>query len=116
MEVRIVKMRNRGVELDRRVLREAAGTRGQLLVQDITDQGRHRPTKVARLLQGELQRAELKDVQLVWLNEGRMTFTGYEQIDNEVGQPVEYRQSWLVMLDTGPAIPELGNRKVGPNA
>lgn len=116
MQVRIVKMRNRGVEVDRRVLRDAAGTRGQLVVQDITDQGRHRPTKVARLLQGELQRAELKDVQLVWLSESRMTLTGYEQMDNEVGQPVEYRQSWLVMLDTGPTIPELGNRKAGPNA
>lgn len=51
--------------------------------------------KVARLLQGELQRAELKDVQLVSLSDGRMTLTGYEQIDNEIGQPVEYHQSWL---------------------
>jgi hypothetical protein len=112
VQVRIVKMRNKGVEIDRRVLQDAAGTRGQLVVQDITDQGRHRPTKVACLLQGELQRAELRDVQLVWMSEGRMTLTGYEQIDNETGQPVEYRQSWLVMLDTGPTISELGKRKV----
>jgi len=43
-----------------------------------------------------------------------MTLTGYEQIDSEVGQLVEYRQSWLVMLDTGRAIPELGKCKVSP--
>jgi hypothetical protein len=73
MQVRIVKMRSRGIEVDRRVLRDAAGTRNKLVVQDVTDQGRHRPMKVARLLQGELQRAELKDVQLVSLSEGRMT-------------------------------------------
>jgi hypothetical protein len=67
-------------------------------------------------IQGELQRAELKDAQLVCLSEGRMTLTGYEQIENERGQLIEYRQSWLVMLDTGPTIPELGKRKVSPNA
>jgi hypothetical protein len=116
MQARIVKMWNRGVEIDRRVLRDAAGTRGQLVVQDITDQGRHRPAKVARLLQGELQRAELKDVQLVWLSEGRMTLTGYEQIENERGQLIEYRQSWLVMFDTTSATPELSKRNVSVNA
>lgn len=37
MHVRIVKMRNRGVEIDRRVIRDAAGTRGQLAITDTTD-------------------------------------------------------------------------------
>ncbi len=44
-----------------------------------------------------------------------MTLTGYEQINDDAGKVVEYRQSWLVMLDSGPAIPEMGKRKVGPN-
>ena len=75
-------MRNRGVEIDRRVLRDSAGTRGQLAITDTTDQGKNRPTKVAKLSQGELVRAELRDVQIVWLAEGRMTLTGYEQIND----------------------------------
>lgn len=44
-----------------------------------------------------------------------MTLTGYEQINDDAGQVVEFRQSWLVMLDSGPAIPEMGKRKVSPN-
>lgn len=115
MPVRVVKMRNRGVEVDRRALREVAGTPGQLAILDITDQGKHRPTKVARLHQGEQLRAELRDVAVVWLNEGRMTLTGYEQVSNDSGQMVEYRQSWLITLDTGPVFPELAKREVSPN-
>lgn len=108
-------MRNRGIEIDRRVLRDASGTRGQLAIADTTDQGKHRPTKVASLSQGELVRAELRDVQIVWLAQDRMTLTGYEQINDGAGKVVEFRQSWLVILDSGPAIPELGKRKVSPS-
>ena len=57
--------------------------------------------KVASLSQGELVRAELRDVQIVWLAEGHMTLTGYEQINGDAAQVVEFRQSWLVMLDNG---------------
>ena len=108
-------MRNRGIEIDKRVLRDAVGTRGQLAIADTTDQGKHRPTKVAKLSQGELVRAELRDVQIVWLAEGRMTLTGYEQINDDAAQVIEYRQSWLVMLDNGPSISKLGKRKVSPS-
>jgi hypothetical protein len=59
--------------------------------------------------------AELRDVQIVWLAEGRMALAGYEQINDDAGQVVEFRQSLLVMLDSGPAIPEMGKRKVSPN-
>lgn len=107
-------MRNRGVEIDRRVLRDAAGTRGQLAIADTTDQGKNRPTKVAKLSQGELVRAELRDVQIVWLVEGRMTLTGYEQINDDAGKVVEYRQSWLVMLDNGPPHPGNGQAQGNP--
>jgi len=72
--------------------------------------------KVASLSQGELVRAELRDVQIVWLAEGRMTLTGYEQINGDAAQVVEFRQSWLVMLDNGPSIPESSKRKVSPSA
>lgn len=111
----MVKMRRQGVEVDRRILRDSTGTRGQLVIADTTDQGLHRSCKVARLVQGELLRAELKDVTLVWANDGRMTLAGFEQIKNEAGQIVDYRQSWLVMLDSSPAYSELSKRKVSPN-
>lgn len=116
MQVRVVKMRNRGVEIDRRILRDATSTRGHLVIADITDQGLHRPWKVARLLKGEMIRAELKDVSLVWANENRMTLAGYEKIQNEAGQPTDYRQSWLIFLDVRIGAPEQTKRKVSANS
>lgn len=114
MRVRVVKMRNRGVELDKRVVRDAAGTRGQLIIADVTDQGLHRPCKTARLVQGEMVRAELKDVSLVWANDGRMTLAGYERVISESGQAVDYRQSWLVFIDSDTGTAELPKRRIAP--
>jgi len=101
--------------VDRRALREVTGTPGQLVILDVTDQGKHRPTKVARLHQREQLRAELRDVAVVWLNEGRVTLTGYEQVSNVAGQIIEYRQSLQITLDTGQVFSELAKRKVNPN-
>lgn len=114
MQVRIVKMRNQGVEIERRALRDATGTRGLLVIADLTDQGLHRPCKTARLLQGEMVRAEMKDVSIVWANDGRMTLAGYEQLKNDAGQTVDYRQSWLVFIDSEPGPTELPKRRVAP--
>lgn len=114
VQVRIVKMRNRGMELEKRVVRDATGTRGQLIIADVNDQGLHRPCKTARLLQGEMVRAELKDVSLVWANDGRMTLAGYEQLKNDAGQIVDYRQSWLVFIDIELGSTELSKRRVAP--
>ena len=102
LQVRIVKMRNRGVDIDRRTLRDTTGTCGELAITDTTDQGVHMLTKVARLSQGGLVRAELWEVQIVWVVEGRMTLTGYEQSKNDAGQVVKFSQSWLITLDTSP--------------
>ena len=98
----MVKMRVRGVEIDRRALKETFGYPGLLIVQDTTDQGLRRPCKVARLVQGDAIRSELKDVHIVWLNEGRMTLSGFERQQNEAGQSVDYAQSWLCILDDNP--------------
>jgi hypothetical protein len=51
-------MQNLGVEIDRRVLKETFGYCGELVIQDVTDQGLRRPVKVARLLQNGLILAE----------------------------------------------------------
>jgi len=96
MDVHVVKMRKAGVEIDRRTLGQAIGQRGVLLIIDVTDQGLRRPCKVARLLQDGLVRSELSDVHVVWLNERRMTLTGFERGTGEAGQVADYAQSWLI--------------------
>ncbi len=96
MNVQVVKIRKAGVEIDRRVLSQAVGQRGVLLIIDVTDQGLRRPCRVARLLQDGTIRSELSDVHVVWLNERRMTLTGFEREVSEAGQVAEYAQSWLI--------------------
>ena len=102
MQVKVVRMRDRGVELDRRVARDGLAHRGQLVIMDSSDQGLRRHTKVARLMQGESVRYELIDVHIVWCNEGRMTLSGFERIRNEQGLQVDYAQSWLCATDNDP--------------
>jgi len=96
MDVQVVKMRKAGVEIDRHMLGQAVGQRGVLLIIDVTDQGRRRPCKVARLLQDGSIRSELSDVHVVWLNERRMTLTGFERGLSAAGQVADYAQSWLI--------------------
>jgi hypothetical protein len=89
-----------GVEIERRMLndRYTISHDGQLVIMDVTDQGRHRPLKVARLVSERGILCELLDVHVVWSNENRITFTGDERILNEAGQLVSYKQSWLCTL------------------
>ena len=115
MQVRIVKLRRAGVEIDRRVIRETHGHHGSLLVLDVTDQGLRRQVKVARLMDDDACRAELCDVLIVWCSGGRLTLTGFERQQNEEGKPVDYAQSWLCILDEGPANVAGPVRKVSPN-
>lgn len=115
MMVRMVTLRKRGVEMDRRAIKETFGNRGVLVIQDTTDQGLRRPCKVARLVQDNSIRSELKDVHIVWLNDGRMTLSGFEHQQNEEGQVVDYAQSWLCILDEVPAPILSPARKVAPN-
>ena len=99
MQVRIVKMREKGVEHDRRTLRDLLGHRGMLIIMDVSDQGLRRPAKVARLMQGSDVRHELADVHIVWCSEGRFTLAGFERQSNDEGKSVDYAQSWLCSLD-----------------
>lgn len=108
-------MRRHGVELDRSILRETHGHRGSLVVLDVTDQGLRRQVKVARLMNDATCRAELCDVHIVWCSDGRLTLTGFERHRNEDGKPVDYAQSWLCILDEGPANITGPARKVAPD-
>ena len=102
MYVRMVKMFVQGVEIEKRLLndRYTQTYRGKLVIVDATDQGRHRPVKVARLLSAYGAACELYDVQVVWASDGRITFTGDERVTNEAGKLVHYKQSWLCLIDT----------------
>ena len=99
MQIKVVRMRERGVEHDRQALHNLTGHRGMLLILDVTDQGLRRPTKVARLIQGNDIRHELTDVHIVWCNDGRFTLAGFERHKNSDGKAVDYAQSWLCSLD-----------------
>jgi hypothetical protein len=99
VQVKIIMLRDRGVERDRRTLNYLPAYRGMLVIMDVSDQGLRRPAKVARLLQGTDIRHELTDVHIVWCNDGRFTLAGFERhktIDDKVA---DYAQSWLCSLD-----------------
>ena len=104
----MVKMFKRGVELQRRMLSDRSTTqhRRKLLIIDVTDQGRHRPVKVARLFSARGIEGELWDVHVVWLNDNRITFTGDERLPGADGELVCFKQSWLCTLDTEAAVDE----------
>lgn len=100
----MVKMFSNGVEVERRLLndRYTPVHRGKLVIMDATDQGRHRPMKVARILGNYGPTCELYDVHVLWASEGRITFTGDERVQNTDGKTVCYKQSWLCVIDTEP--------------
>lgn len=98
MFVKLVKMRRNGIEINRRALSESYANPGALVVMDVTDQGLRRPVKVARLMEAGTIRFELTDVHIVWINDGRMTLSGFERQRNEAGEVVDYAQSWLCVL------------------
>lgn len=102
----MVKMFKHGVELERRMLhdRSTPQHRGTLVIMDVTDQGRHRPVKVARLMSPRGIESELQDVQVVWISDSRITFTGDERIPGSDGKVVHYKQSWLCVLDSDPVL------------
>lgn len=111
MQVKVVRMRDRGVEHDRRHVQNLPAHRGMLVIMDVSDQGLRRPAKVARLMQGSDIRHELTDVHVVWCNDGRFTLAGFERHSNPDGKPVDYAQSWLCSLDFE-TLPDLSLSKV----
>ena len=111
MQVKVVRMRDKGVEHDRRSLNHLTGHRGMLVILDVTNQGLRRPAKVARLMQGSDIRHELTDVHVVWCNDGRFTLAGFERSTNAEGKAVDHAQSWLCSLDFE-SLPDLSMSKL----
>lgn len=116
VQVKVIMLRDRGVERDRSTLNYLPAQRGILVIMDVSDQGLRRPAKVARLLQGKDIRHELTEVHIVWCNDGRFTLAGFERHKNNDGKPVDYAQSWLcsVNFETIPDVSLLKLRKVRP--
>jgi hypothetical protein len=79
MQIKVVRMRDRGVEHDRRALGHLPGHRGMLVILDVSDQGLRRLKKVARLMQGGDVRHELVDVHILWAHDGKFVLTGFER-------------------------------------
>lgn len=99
MQVKLIRMRDRGVEHDRRSLSNLPAHRGILEVLDVTNQGLRRMTKVARLMQGDAIRHELVDVHLLWAHNGKFVLTGFERHADPAGKATDSAQSWLCSLD-----------------
>jgi hypothetical protein len=101
MQVKIVNMFSYGVEVDRRMQsdRSTVQHRGKLVISDETDRGKHRPSKIARIVSARGTVCKLRFVSLVWANGGRITLTCDERLPNEQGKVVCYKQSWLFTLD-----------------
>jgi len=47
MNVSVIKLLRYGIEIDKRALAQIHGAESLLIVRDVTDQGLHRPSKVA---------------------------------------------------------------------
>lgn len=99
MQVKIIRMRDRGIEHERRTLNYLPAHRGMLVILDVTNQGLRRMTKVARLMQGDDIRHELVDCHILWAHDGKFVLTGFERHASPDGKPTDSAQSWLCSLD-----------------
>jgi len=104
--IKMTKMRVRGVQIPRRELagRFSIPRAGELSITETTDQGLHRLARIARFTYGgEHQSTDtLYDPNLLWWKDGRFVLTGFERVQNDQGQLVDFAQSWLFFLDVEP--------------
>ncbi|KQN77833.1 hypothetical protein ASF04_24000 [Duganella sp. Leaf61] len=100
MRVRILRRREGGAYLPEPLRVGCTPAPFELLVVEVTDQGKRRPSKVARLYAPGTKSivAELASVQLLWLKGFEFVLHGVDIIANERG-PVHAAQSWMCKLD-----------------
>lgn len=99
MRVWISRRREGGAYLPEPVRVGATPAPFELLVQEVTDQGRRRPMKAARLYEPGTKRpiAELVGARLVWLKGDEFVLAGADVSPGERCQ-VHAAQSWLSKL------------------
>lgn len=99
MRAWVARRREGGVLLDEGLVFGTTPAPFELMVQEVTDQGKRRPMKVARLYEPGTKRpvAELVGVRLVWFKGDELVLAGADVSPGERG-PVHAAQSWLCKL------------------
>ena len=96
MQVKITPLQVKGRQLKQAELRAAPPFMGKLKVAEARDYDLSRQVVRARLLDLTAGTEtdilpELCDVRLLWADDKKMRFSGFEQVDN-----VNYGQTWMV--------------------
>jgi hypothetical protein len=99
-EAWILRRREGGAYLPEPVRMGGTPAPFELLVVEVADQGKRRPSKVARLYApgSKAITAELSSIKLVWLKGFEFVLQGFEVYAGERG-PLHAAQSWLCQLD-----------------
>lgn len=100
MRVCVLRRRYIGAYLPEPVQIGSTSAPFELLVVEVTDQGKRRPSRVARLYAPGIKSivAELASVQLLWLKGFEFVLHGVDVTASESG-PVHAAQSWMCKLD-----------------
>jgi hypothetical protein len=103
MRVWILRRRDGGAYLPEPVRVGGTPAPFELLVVDVTDQGKRRPSKVARIYAPGSKAiiAELACIKLVWLKGFEFVLQGVDTTANERGA-IQAAQSWMCKLDEPP--------------
>lgn len=103
MKAWVARRREGGVLLGEGLVFGSTPAPFELLVQEVTDQGKRRPMKVARLYEPGTKRpvAELIGVRIVWFKDDEFVLAGADVSPGKRG-PLHAAQSWLCKL----ALPE----------
>jgi len=116
MRVKVICMRDRGVAIPQRMLRDRYTVKrfGELVIMDTTDQGLRRQVKVARIsIDLPHYTMELVEPHILWVTGSNFVLTGFERGTNDKGEAVDFAQSWLCSVEAPKADSEeeIGSRE-----
>lgn len=101
MRVKMIRMREKGVELARRMLMDRYTVKhwGSLVINDVKEPTLRRIVKVARLTLDTGDRVlELIEPQLLWVTDQNFVLHGFERLAAD-GEYVDYAQAWLCTVE-----------------
>ncbi len=97
MRVQLIRLRVDGVLVPKYEIRQQVVYTGDLRIFDELENGYNRVLKIGEFKSQLDNISRLLDVEIVWMNEDRMTLKGFEQKPTERGL-VDYAQSWLITI------------------
>jgi hypothetical protein len=99
MKAWVARRRENGALLDEPIQFETSPSLVELLVVEVTDQGKRRPTRVARIFPSgsRVALAQLFAPKLVWLNGWDLVLSGFDERPG-VGGMAGTSQSWICRL------------------